>query len=744
MMRTEKTAKLLGVSELLTHSADELQQEVEVIKSKYLVQRALDNLPLEVSYYKEGRTKLVSTEMYTSTPFWVSVKRIPNPQVYRTDIFLTILDDKRFTIKYMLENEMVTESFTFGSYFQSKAGDFEIKLELTPKAKQDINTIVGSTYFFRINDRNTYAELLLGRIKISANPQTKRIKISFQDHHKLKARDVVDALSIEFKKYNIEQKTEGADQILTYLDEQITIFSGELSEFQDSLKEFRMENNYLDPRMEMGELTDRLRVLEREKVDLQFDQKLVDWFYDYVEKLKDLKVISSGLGNELGNYQIYIDDLRRLEERRDQLLQRVAPDHPEVEVLETQIDRVKSDLINNLDNITKRLDFSMESLQDQYGKYLSRILTLPEKEAEYTRLERKYKIKENYYLTLLEEQAKFAIARAGIVGDYITLQTAEVSDKAVSPDKYGLWFVSIILAIILGIIIIGVRYILHNTIISIEDIGRNTKASILGMIPTVYNDIPLSSIVVSNNPKSIVSESMRSLRSNLQFISSEPGSKTIAITSTISGEGKTFMAINFGAILSFLNKKVLIMDVDMRRPRLSKIFNVPNDKGMSTILIGKDNYEDCIFDTELENLKFITSGPIPPNPAELILSDKLNEVLEEMKEEFDFIIFDTPPLGLVTDGLELIKSTDYPIYVFRADYSSKSFISNLDKLIDENKVKNLSVVLNDVGRGVSGYYYGYGGYGYSYGYGYGFGYYSDETKPQRTLLQRLFNRKSTN
>jgi capsular exopolysaccharide synthesis family protein len=227
----------------------------------------------------------------------------------------------------------------------------------------------------------------------------------------------------------------------------------------------------------------------------------------------------------------------------------------------------------------------------------------------------------------------------------------------------------------------------------------------------------------------------------MQFISSSEGPKTIAITSTISGEGKTFIAINLGAILAFLNKRVVVRDLDMRRPRLSKIFNVPNDKGMSTILINKHTIEECLHETEVGNLKFITSGPIPPNPAELILSQKLKDVVEELKKSYDYILFDTPPLGLVTDGLEVIKSADFPIYILRADYSDKSFITNLDKLIDDNKVTHLSVILNDVGRGVSGYYYGYGGYGYSYGYGYGFGYYSDETKPQRTFLNKIFGKK---
>jgi capsular exopolysaccharide synthesis family protein len=438
---------------------------------------------------------------------------------------------------------------------------------------------------------------------------------------------------------------------------------------------------------------------------------------------------------------IFIEELRTLESERTRLLLDVSTTHPQVLMLDRRMDEIRNFLYNEIQNLLIKLQFDKDNVNAQYNKFLAELLGMPEKEAEFIRLERRYKLTEDIYLNLLDMQAQYAIARAGIVSDYIILEGAATSNVPTSPKKSIIWIIAIAIAFILSVLIVVFRYMLHTAITSIDDIKRRTKAIILGMVPTVYSEIPSTSIVVNQNPKSIVSEALRTLRANMQFISAGDQSKTVAITSTISGEGKTFIAINLGAIIAFLNKKVIILDLDMRRPRLSKIFNVSNEKGMSTILINKHSIHDCVHDTEINNLKFITSGPIPPNPAELILSDRLKEVVEELKKEYDFVLFDTPPLGLVTDGLEVIKNADYPIYIFRADYSDKAFITNLDKLIDDNKVKNLSVILNDVGRGVSGYYYGYGGYGYSYGYGYGFGYYSDETKPQRTFLNKIFGKK---
>jgi capsular exopolysaccharide synthesis family protein len=218
----------------------------------------------------------------------------------------------------------------------------------------------------------------------------------------------------------------------------------------------------------------------------------------------------------------------------------------------------------------------------------------------------------------------------------------------------------------------------------------------------------------------------------LQFINNDSGPKILSVTSSISGEGKTFISTNIAGILALLDKKVVLIDFDMRRPRLNKVFNFNNDKGTSTLLIGKHTVSECIKQSELENLHIITSGPIPPNPAELILSDNLEKLVNELRSKYDYIVFDTPPIGLVTDGLELVRLADYPIYVFRADYSDKAFASNLDKLIDENKIQHLSFVLNDIGRGVSGYYYDKSySYSYSYGYGYGAGYYVEAEKPKK-------------
>jgi len=281
--------------------------------------------------------------------------------------------------------------------------------------------------------------------------------------------------------------------------------------------------------------------------------------------------------------------------------------------------------------------------------------------------------------------------------------------------------------------------LMHNDITSIKEISNNTTASILGIIPLYKKDIPVSQLLIDKNPKSLIAESFRSIRTNLQFISNEPGPKVIAVTSTISGEGKTFVSINLAGIIAFSNKKVIVLDLDLRKPKIHLGFNVDNVKGMSTILSDKDKPEDCINNSSLKNLDFITAGPVPPNPSELIISDKMSELLKHLKSIYDIIVIDNPPVGIVTDGIASIQKADYPIYILKANFSKKQYIGNLDRLINESKIQKLSVILNGADS-KNGYGYG-SNYGYGYGYTYGYGYYVEESEiKKKSFFQKLFGK----
>jgi tyrosine-protein kinase Etk/Wzc len=240
-----------------------------------------------------------------------------------------------------------------------------------------------------------------------------------------------------------------------------------------------------------------------------------------------------------------------------------------------------------------------------------------------------------------------------------------------------------------------------------------------------------------------MAEAFRAIRTNLQFINHTPGPKVVAITSTISGEGKTFVALNMAGIIAFSGKKVVVCDLDMRKPKIHRGFDVENSDGMSTLLIGKSTIDKAIRHSKLENLDYITAGPIPPNPSELIISPEMDVILAQLKAIYDTVILDTPPAGLVTDAVTLLQKADYPVYIFRSDYSRKQFVQVADKLQNENHIP-LSVVLNGVDLDRSKYSRKYSyGYGYGYGYTSGDGYYEGKAGHKKlSWFRRIFRGKS--
>ena len=218
-----------------------------------------------------------------------------------------------------------------------------------------------------------------------------------------------------------------------------------------------------------------------------------------------------------------------------------------------------------------------------------------------------------------------------------------------------------------------------------------SEISTLGFIPFVKDKMEISQLIVDKKPKSMLTESFRAIRTNLQFINNDVNSKIIAVSSTISGEGKTFIAINLGGIIAFTGKRVVVIDLDMRKPKIHLAFGTKNENGMSEILSKKTKIEDCIKTSSLENLDFITAGTLPPNPSELIVSETFDRTLYQLKKNYDFIIIDNPPVGLVTDGIPVLQKADYPIYIFKANYSRKNFVQNVEKLIkhmDNNGSQN--------------------------------------------------------
>ncbi len=742
MLKTEKTTQILGQENLLVEEdPNEISKQVQVMKSYLLIDRVVNSLPLQIGYYKEGKTKFIHSELYTSTPFIVDGV-VKDEDIINVPIYLKIIRPGEVFLNFTLGEKDYGYTKDTGQLISSPY--FSLKIHFRKNLNVDD---LSGTYYFRFLNRGEVMSEIATKLEVPGiNLATKTMAIAFKDRNPAKAAAIVSTMANEFIKYDVERKREGVINILEFIKGQIDTFSIEYDQYQDSISSLRIREGYLNKGSEyLSGVSEKLAEYEGKFRDFEYDIFLLNTFKAYLVAHKEyghLPALTFRITKQ--NFDDEISHINDLQVQRNLLLLDATPQHPNVRLIDEQIEDLKIKLSDKINNAIDGLKTNLSLLRKEYQTYLYDLQQLPGLQNKFERLDKMAEEKNKFILNLYQQLSNYLIASAGIVSDYVVLEKARIPASPISPRENFVRFGGFAVGLMVGLIFIVVRYLLHNTVISIDDVERKTTAPLLGVIPRYKEEITRSQIVVTKDPKSTITEAFRAVRGNLQFISSSPGPKVISTTSTIPGEGKTFVSINIAAILSLLNKRVIILDFDMRKPRLNKIFDVDLYKGVSTILSGQTTVDDCILDSGTPNLSFITSGPLPPNPSELILQSQLKEMLEYLKTKYDYIILDTPPIGLVTDALELLKLSDYPIYVLRADFSNKSFVYSINRIIRESKIKNLSIVINDYGRGASAYGYSYGqnyayGYGYGYGYGtqYGGGYYTIETKEKSGWLKKL-------
>lgn len=367
----------------------------------------------------------------------------------------------------------------------------------------------------------------------------------------------------------------------------------------------------------------------------------------------------------------------------------------------------RTGLIAQVGELKKRLLTSLTELNDKKDKLERQFATMPQKGTQYTKNQRFYKLYEEFYLSMMQAKAEFEIAQAGSTPDFKILSSATFAATPVAPNRMMIYGIGLVAGLVLNFFFIGIIYIANNKVTGSQEIESGTKAPILGVIPEMRNKSTQPFYIV-DHPRSVVSEAIRTLRTNLDFFASANGKKIIVISSTVSGEGKSFLALNLGGVLALSRKKVILVDLDMRKAKSHSFVGPDPNKGVSSILISRNTPEECIMHTSMEGFDFLPSGIHPPNPSELLLNGEFDTLLQKLQEKYDYVVIDTPPVGLVTDGIMAMKRADLSIYVVRANYSRKVFLRNIDRIMSINKLANVSVVLNALPS--SGKTYGYGYY----------------------------------
>jgi capsular exopolysaccharide synthesis family protein len=739
---SDKANKVLQVSEYVDDEL--LSSEVELLRSRLLMSRTIDRMNLNIRYFVQGEVR--STERYLNQPFEVRPVVVKDSSICNTPIFINFKTDRSFNVRV---NDEVYGDFTIGSTCSIPKLDFEVFI-----IQQDFIGPEESTneYFFSVTDKRSLLTYFYPRLTVKTLSQTaKTIRLTVEDGNPALANAFVMNHVSAYMDYDKERKKESSENILHFIDNQLDTVAQNLRNAEFLLNSFKQEHKMTNLSSISSVYLDRLTSFQDDILAIELQEDLLTEVSSATERMtKEIDVynlISLLVGTEFeSTISNLLLDLQELLKEREELLFDVTGENAFTQSLDYRIDIQKRLIAESISSLATKLQSRRKIMETKEKEIERTFIGMPAKELEFARYQRLFDINEKYYTILLEKKIEYRISKAGFVTDNRVLEQASVPSRPISPIKSLTYGGAVGFALLISAVFLIIKYLLHNNITSLNEIAKQSQASIgiLGLIPKFKENVPVSQLIIDKNPKSLIAESFRTIRTNLQFLDNTEGSKILSITSTISGEGKTFIAINLAGIIAYSGKKVILIDLDMRKPKIHKGFDVENVNGMSTVLIGKDSVDNCINKSSIDTLDFITAGPVPPNPSELVISEKMQEILDDLKTKYDLVVVDNPPVGLVTDGVNSIKNADYPIYIFRADYSKKHFVQNVDRLINENGISKLSVILNgvDVERNKYGYYYGYGygyGYGYAYDSNYGSGYYNT-TQTKKPWWKKLIGR----
>jgi tyrosine-protein kinase Etk/Wzc len=684
--------------------------EIEQIKSKVFLSRVIDSLDFGVSYFSIGN--VLKDEMYKRAPFKVT-HQLKNSALYDLPIVFNFIDSTSYTIRLYGSQEFIAGQF--GKPLNVK----ENLLTITPTNLK----LPGSSndYEFVLNSRSSLIDYLSRNIKVDPLSFTANtIRIAFQDYNPLKAYDVANTIDSLYIFYSNEQKNLANRQKITWLNNELKQVEMRMQDYENYFENFTLQNKSSDLNVDLKKTIIAINKVDSQRFELA---KRVTLLNETIEEILKEKInLNIQHKNFLPDYiNQKLEVLQRIKQERDRLSLAYNDNTFAFKQKEKEFTTARDLVYEQLGQLKKEWQKTAAELSVRKNKLEKDFMAMPDKNTEFTKNQRFYKLYEEFYLLMMQSKAQFEIAQAGNTPDFKILSTATLPEVPLSPKKALIIAIGFVTSIAINFFFIGFIYLLNNKVTNTSEIERFTNVPLLGVIPSYKRSIN-SDFQVLHNPKSMVSEAIRTLRTNLDFFTAGGTKKIITITSTISGEGKSFLASNLGGVISMSKKKTILLDLDMRKQKSASHFaSFDHSKGISTILIKKNTWQECVQQTELENLFFLPSGPHPPNPSELLLNGEFTDLLDELKKEFDYIVIDTPPVGLVTDGIMAMRKSDLSIYVVRANYSKREFLHNINRIQTIHKVSGLAVVLNAMNSSSKAY---------------GYGYYEDKTAPKgwRSLL----------
>nr|WP_262898642.1 polysaccharide biosynthesis tyrosine autokinase [Dawidia soli] len=711
-------ANALGIETFVADdplATDPISGEIELIRSKLFLSQVLDSLNLDVSYFSKG--EVLNHELFTGTP--VNVDYTPErTTAYNQPIFFEKINDDEFYLYVGEEGNKVKGTYNT----PVRATNFE--LVLTKNAS--FSTTDEIDLFFIINSRDVLLNYISGNLVVEPlNYSAKTIRVAFKDNQPNKAQAIVHTIDALYLRYSYDQKNLTNTQKIDWLNKELQQIELKMEGFEDYFKKFTLQNKTNNLDQDLAKTIQAINKVDSQRYDLTTRIRDVSRLLDGIPAQEVFlsptlkQALPDYLYRDLDRIQELTQEMERMKLSYNEKTFAYREQQQEVDTRSRKASQQLQELKNHWVTRLQELNRRKNTLEDDFAN-------LPDKSTQFSKNQRFYKLYEEFYLSLMQSKAGFEIAQAGTTPDFKILSPASLPSTPISPNRGMIAGVGLVASLMLIFFSVGVLYLVNNKITAVHELEKMSGLPVLGVIPASRHT-GIQNLHVVNNPRSVVSEAIRTLRTNLDFFRADSPQRVVALSSTISGEGKSFVALNLGAAIAVSRKKVVLIDLDMRKTKANLPIDIPDpSKGMSTVLIRKDRWQDCVLRTNLEYFDYLPSGPIPPNPSELLLNGEFASVLEDLRKHYDIVLLDTPPVGLVTDGIQAMKRADLSIYIFRADYSKRDFIKNLQRIVTINRITNVTTLLNALPT-LSGKTYGYG-------------YYEEERDSKVEMLRAFFKR----
>lgn len=708
-------------------TSDQVQNISTTLQSRSHNELVVGQLEYYIDYLIQGKYTL--TDAYGAVPFYVHIDKSKG-QLSQIPIRIKFLSENEYEIRIPFEaNTVPIVSYLDNSYSKTavQTGDFVKKYKvgetvLLPflnwklQIKDNPGFYKGNEYFVQFNDFDTTVSNYKG-INVKLDDKGGSIIIlGLQGTNKARMVEYLNSTVRMLIKRQLDNKNQFATNTIDFIDSTLVAMESQLKETGNELKSFRKDKNIYDVEAGGAKFSDKILEFDVKKDEVNRKIAYYNSLKAYLKKSVDYARLPapSVAGIDDPNVVVNVSKLIALSTQRSEMAYAVKSEKI-FKDFDNQMEAVKSVLLENINTAKTALQYDLALVSSKINQTESTIKQLPEDQQELIKIKRKYDLSDNIYSTFLQKRSEADIVKAANLSDIHFIDPAkDIGGGLIGPKTNVNYVLALFLGILIPLIFVFGIFFINNSIQNSDDVSKLTPIPLIGIVGLSHENTELA---VYSKPKSALSESFRSIRSSLQFLykkQNSEGSKTLMITSSVSGEGKTFCALNIATVFALSEKKTVIIGLDLRKPKLFKEFNMVNEVGVVNYLINQKTVDEIINHTPIPFLDVIVSGPIPPNPSEILMSERMKELIEELKTKYDYIILDTPPVGLVSDAIELAQYCDITLYIVRQNFTKKEMITLLNNRIKRGELKNASIILNGFENKAK--------YGTSYGYGLGYGY----------------------